>query len=182
MLRAIGLVEYNSIAQGIESTDAMVKAAQVELLEARTICPGKYMALISGEVSAVETAVERGKERGQTFVVDHFILANVEPTVLAAITATTELTELKALGVIEVFSIATAIVAADTAVKKAEIELIELRLGIGIGGKSYLSLTGDVGAVETAVEAAVEVIKESGMLVNKIIIPSPHKDMVKWVI
>ena len=46
---AIGMVELNSIARGIETCDYMVKAAQVDLIRSSTVCPGKYMVLIAGD-------------------------------------------------------------------------------------------------------------------------------------
>lgn len=182
MFRAIGLVEFNSIARGIEAADAMVKAAQVEIIQARSICPGKYIALVCGDVSAVESAVQQGVRIGETTVVDDFILPNVHSSVITAIAATSDVENLRALGVIEVFSVATAIVAADTAAKAADVELIEVRLGVGIGGKSFISMTGDVSAVNAAVEAGVAVASEKGMLVEKAVIPSAHKEMTQWIL
>lgn len=50
----------------------------------------------------------------------------------------------------ETFSLASSISTADTAVKAANLELIEVRLGRGLGGKSFLMITGEVAAVEAA--------------------------------
>lgn len=177
MIRAIGLVEFNSIAKGIEAADYMLKAAQVEIIECRTVCPGKYIALIWGDVAAVEDSVKTGVKVGASAVVDELILPNVHPSVLPAITASTSVEEVKSLGIIELFSLASSIISADAAVKAGEVELIEVRLGIGIGGKSFIVLTGDVGAIKTAVEAGAEAAAEKGLLIDKIVIPSPHKDL-----
>ncbi|MDO7787715.1 BMC domain-containing protein [Desulforamulus aquiferis] len=182
MFRSIGLVEFNSIAKGIEAADAMVKSAQVELIQSRSICPGKYIALLTGDVSAVESAVQQGVLVGEATVVDEFILPNVHPSVITAISATSEVEDLRALGVIEVFSVATAIVTADTAAKAADVDLIEIRLGIGIGGKSFITMTGDVAAVKAAVDAGVVIASEKGMLVEKVIIPSAHKELTQWIL
>ncbi|MTI81610.1 MAG: BMC domain-containing protein [Firmicutes bacterium] len=182
MSQAIGLVEFNSIAKGIEAADAMIKSAQVNLITARSICPGKYIALVSGDISAVENAVENGIRQGETAVVDDFILPNVHSSVISAITATTNVEKLYALGVIEVFSIAAAVVAADAAAKSADVELIEIRLGIGIGGKSFITLTGDVAAVRAAVDAGVVMASEKGMLVDEAVIPSPRDEMAQWIL
>lgn len=179
---SLGLVEFNSIAKGIEAADMMAKAAQVDIVTCRTICPGKYIVMISGEVAAVETAVQHGVETGGIYVVDEFVLPNIHPSVISAITATSAVNELRALGIIEVFSVATAIVAADTAVKAADVELIEVRLGIGTGGKSFVTLTGDVAAVTASIEAAVAAISAKGLLVEKAIIPSPHRDLKNWML
>jgi len=177
----IGLVEFNSIAKGIEAADAMVKAAQVEIVFSRPVCPGKYVVLVSGDVAAVKDSVKKGIELGEGTVVDNFVIPNVHPNVLSAITAAYEPHEVDALGVIETFSIAAAIVAADTAVKAGEVELIEVRLGMGIGGKSFVTLTGEVSAVKTAVEAGSSGAAAKGFLVNKVVIPSPHAELIKSI-
>lgn len=179
---SIGLVELNSIAKGIEVCDAMLKEAEVALIEAHPICPGKYMVLIGGGVDAVRTSINKGEEIGGINIVDTFIIPNVHPQVSPALKASTAVDHLDALGVVETFSVASAIYAADTAVKAADVNLLEIRLANGMGGKSFFTLTGIVGAVESAVGAGVEVIKNEGMLVNSVIIPSPHEKMSEVVI
>jgi microcompartment protein CcmL/EutN len=160
----------------------MLKASLVELLEAKPICPGKYIVLVSGDVSAVENAVKAGKNVGSTAVVDEFILPNIHPSVIKAISTTTSATEVTAIGIIETYSIASLIVAADIAVKAGEVELIEIRVAMGIGGKSFVTLTGDVGSVKAAIEAGSASVSEKGMLVEKVVIPSPHKSLKKTLL
>lgn len=181
MIRAIGLVELNSIASGIETADIMLKAAQVDAIFCRTVCPGKYIILVGGDVAAVESSVKAGAERGDA-VVDTFIIPNVHPSVIRAIGAAAPEIDVKALGVIETFSLASSIVAADTAVKAADVELLEVRLGLAIGGKSYVTLTGDVGAVKAAVEAGAITASEKGLLVNQTVIPSPSKHLLQHLL
>ena len=181
MLRAIGMVELTSIAKGFEAADAMLKTADVELLSATAVCPGKYFVIVHGNVAAVESAVRAGKQIAGEYLVDEFILANVHPSVFPAITATTQLTELKALGIIESFSIAAMIFAADAALKAANVEAIELRLGSGLGGKSYFTFTGDVSAVKASVDAGAESTIEKGLLVEKVVIPSPSKELLSSI-
>lgn len=181
-MHAIGLVEFNSIARGIEAADAMVKTAMVDLVIANPVCPGKYIVLVSGDVAAVQSAVKAGVNTAGQSVVDEFMLPNVHPSVFPAITATSEVAEVQALGVIEAFTVASLIVAADTCAKAAEVELIEIRLGSGIGGKSFVTLTGDVAAVKAAIEAGSEKVAESGLLVEKVVIASPSKLLKKAVL
>lgn len=178
MLKAIGLLEFNSIAKGIEVTDLMMKAAEVELLFSKASCPGKFILLVTGDVAAVNSSIEAGMDNGSSFVVDHFIIPNVHPQVIYAVNGTSAIEEINALGVLEFFSIAAAILAADTAVKTAQVELIEIRLGIGIGGKSFVTLTGDISAVKEAIESGSRVAYENGMLVYKVVIPSPSKELL----
>lgn len=182
MLKAIGMVEMISIAKGFEAADAMLKTAAVELLASTPVCPGKYFIIVHGDVSAVESAVKAGKAIAGEYLVDEFVLAHVHPMVFPAITATSPLAPLRALGILESFSIAAMIVAADAALKAADVEALELRLGSGMGGKSYLTVTGDVAAVHAAVAVGAGLLAEKGMLVEKTVIPSPAKELLSVLV
>ena len=179
---AIGLLEYSSIAKGIGSADAMIKAAKVELVISRTICSGKYMNLVAGDVQAVKSAVAAGEAYGQEAVIDHFVIPNVHPDVFPAMSGSTQVTKLDALGIIESFSVASLIEGADAAAKAAEVKLIEIRLAMALGGKAFVTLTGQVGAVEAAVAAGAEVVSRAGMLVNTVVIPSPRPELLRDIL
>ncbi len=182
MIRAIGLVEFNSIAKGIEGADAMLKTGQVDIIVSRPICPGKYITLVWGDVAAVESAVQAGIAKAENYVVDDFILPNVHPSVIPACSGGTPVAEVQSLGIIETFSVAAMIVAADAAVKAGEVDLIEIRLGMGLGGKSFTTMTGDVAAVKSAVEAGAATASAKGLLVQQVVIPSPHRNLVPSII
>lgn len=171
---AIGMVELNSIARGIETCDYMVKAAQVDILRSSTVCPGKYLVLISGETGDVKASMAEGKKRGGECVVDSLMLPNVHPQLIPAISMTNQVPERGAVGVLEFYSIASAIIAADVAAKAANVTLIEVRIGYAIGGKGYVTLTGDVGAVREAVSAAS---RDAELLVGTTVIPRPAKKL-----
>ena len=179
---AIGLIELNSIARGIVTMDAMVKKAPVRVLDAMPVCPGKYMVLIAGEVAPVESSMSAGLEVGGAYVIDHLFLPQVHQQVIPAILAVTEVEKLDALGIIETFSMASCIVAADRAAKTANIQLIEVRLAKGLGGKAYLTLTGEIAEVEAAVSAGVEYVTSQGLLVTQVIIPAPHEDLTEKIL
>jgi len=174
---AIALLELNSIAQGVFACDAMVKKAPVRLLEATSICPGKYIVLVAGEVAPVEDSLQAGLEAGGGYVVDQLLLPQVHEQVIPAILALTEVEELAALGVVETFSVAASILAADAAAKAAAIQLIEVRIAKGLGGKGFVTLTGEIADVEAAVAAGVDKAAEKGLLVSWVVIPAPHEDL-----
>jgi microcompartment protein CcmL/EutN len=176
---AIGIIETSSIAKGFQIADTVLKTANVEILVNRTICPGKYMVLIGGDVDAVTASVEAGVRVGAHTVVDHFVIANVHPAVFPAISGVAHLPDLKALGVIESFSVASIIEAADAAVKATPVQLVTIHLAMAIGGKGFLSLTGDVASVQEAVEVAASVIERKGLLVEKVVIPRPRREIVR---
>jgi bacterial microcompartment shell protein len=179
MLSAIGLIELTSIAKGYEVADTMLKTADVDIVFNRSICPGKFMVMVGGDVDAVSSSVEAGLEMGGQTVVDDLIIPNVHPEVFPAISGTNIIESPDALGIIETFSVASIIEAADAAVKAANIQLIEIHLAMAIGGKGYVTLTGDVAAVTAAVEAGTEYIKAKGILVSKVVIPHPRKEILR---
>ena len=57
---SIGLIELTSIAAGFLACDAMLKAANVDVVLSRSICSGKYMVMVRGDVAAVQAAVAAG--------------------------------------------------------------------------------------------------------------------------
>ena len=174
---ALALVETNSIAVGILAGDAMVKKAVVQLLEARSICPGKYMVLIGGEVGPVREAYEVGMTTAADTLVDQLLLPNVHPSVFPALMSAAPPRGDEALGIIETVTAAVCIVAADAAVKEADVQLLEIRLANGLGGKSFVLLEGIVADVEAAVAAGVALVKQEGLLIRDVIVPQLHEQM-----
>ena len=177
-MRAIGMVEFNSIARGIYVADQMVKISDVEIATAAPTCPGKYIAIVYGDVAAVEASVKIGERMAEEFFVDSLLIPNVDAGVFPAITGATLPQRIQAVGIIESFSLATMIVCADAVLKTAEVEAIELRLGNGLGGKSYFTFTGDVAAVKAGNDAGVAIAQEHGLLVNAEVIPSPSELLI----
>lgn len=174
MSSAIGMIELTSIARGIETCDDMVKAAQVELLRASTVCPGKYMIIVGGDTGDVKAAMSAGEQRGAECVVDTLLIPNVHPQLFPAIAMTNQVEVRGAVGVLEFYSVASALKAADAAAKAANVTLIEVRTGFAIGGKGFVTLTGDVGAVRAAVEAASH---GAELLVGTSVIPRPSPQL-----
>ena len=173
MSKAIGMVEYKTVSTGIQAADLMLKTADVEILEAQVVCPGKYIVLITGDLSAVNASVEASKTQYPQQMIDSFVLGNPHESIFSAIYGASEIEEVKALGVLETFSAASIIVAADAAAKTSLVELIELRIAKGMCGKSYLMLTGEVAAVEAAIERAKSVTAKDGMFLDSSVIAHP---------
>jgi microcompartment protein CcmL/EutN len=157
---ALALVELASIAVGIEAGDAMVKRAPVEVVHAGTVHPGKYLVLVAGAVGDVEEAFAAGREVGACCLVDTVLLPNVHEQVIDALRGLRRAGTGEALGVVETATVAATIEAADAGVKGAAVELLELRLADGLGGKGYLLFDGSVSDVEAAVAIAVERIAD----------------------
>jgi len=179
---AIGLIETISVAVGVRITDEMAKSAPVEVLESTAICPGKFMVLVAGMVSPVESAMEKGTAAGGDVVVDTLLIPNVHPEVFPAILGAADIKDVAALGVVETFTAASTIEAADAAAKAASVRLIEIRLAKGLGGKAFFTMTGDVHEVEAAMEAALKKVGAKGNLVRSVVIPRPHRATIEKIL
>lgn len=173
---AIGVIELNSLARGPVVTDQMVKKAPVQLLRSHSICPGKFLIVVAGEVDDVNEAMKAAKYWGSYTITDSVIIENLHSQVLPAIAGTTHIPEIQSVGILETWSTPSCIIAADAACKAAAIKLIEVRLANGLGGKAYLTLTGLLHNVQAAIEGAVRKV-ESGLLIRTEIIPSPHEQL-----
>ncbi|MFA8341650.1 MAG: BMC domain-containing protein [Rhodothermaceae bacterium] len=181
-MNSIGLIELSSIAAGMQAADMMLKTSQVELILSRTICAGKFMVLIGGDVAAVEAAVSNAEGNLEESVIDTFIIPNVHPDIFPAINGSNVVDELNALGILESFSVASLIEGADEACKAANVQIIEVRLAMALGGKAFCTLTGDVAAVTSAVEAGARIIGEKGLLVNKVVIPNARQELLNEMV
>jgi microcompartment protein CcmL/EutN len=85
------------------------------------------------------------------------------------------------VGIIETFTAASAIKAADTAVKTAEVEICDLRIARGMGGKGVVVITGGIGAVTAAVEAGSDYAKQQGLFAASSVMAAPHEDLFKYI-
>jgi microcompartment protein CcmL/EutN len=166
---ALGLLECESIAAGIEIGDAMAKRAPVEVLRAGTVHPGKYLVLVGGEVADVEEALEAGREIGGLTVRDVTFLANIHPAVVAGVRGARVAAQDEALGIIETATVAAIIRAADAGLKGAQVRLLELHLADDLGGKGYLLFDGRVTDVEAAVEMGTAAAGEARGLHARVI-------------
>ena len=179
---AIGMIETNSVAAGILVGDTMMKKADVTLLEARPVCPGKFVVLISGEVGPVEESYLAGIAAAQDTLIDQLFLPNVHLSLFPAMMSATPSKNAEALGIVETISVASCILAADAAAKAADVNMLEIRLANGLGGKSYFFLESDVSNAEAAVDAAVKLIGKEGLLIRYVVIPRLHSDMQQMIL
>lgn len=182
MSKAIGMIEFKTVSAGVTAADQMVKTAAVEILEAQTVCPGKYIALIAGDLSAVRSAVEAAQKTCEQALIGSFVLGNPHESIFPAIYGTTAIGQISALGILETYDAASIIVAADAAAKTAIVDLIELRIAKGMCGKSYLMLTGEVAAVEAAVEHAKATVEPKGMFLDSTVIANPDEQVCRTIL
>ena len=177
MYQAVGVIELKSISKGIEATDAALKSAGVTLISARAACPGKFEMILTGTISNVTSAVEHVKSRFDDKLVDVSIMGRIDEQVIQALFSTNQGERKGSLGLIETFSAASAIKAADIAVKTARVAIYDLRVSRGMGGKGVVMITGDIGDVSAAVEAGARYAMGVATLSSSAVIAAPHDDL-----
>lgn len=177
---ALALLEFSSIAAGIYAGDAMVKRAQLDVIHAGTVHPGRFLVLIGGSVAEVEEAVKAGKENSLESLNDLIFLPGVHPDVVRALGGGRLNQPIEALGIIETLSVPSAILVADKGVKSAQVSLIEVRLADGINGKGLVFFSGSVSDVEAALELCVASLQPR-QLVKQVVIPQFHNDIAQTI-
>jgi len=177
MNKSLAMIEYSTVSAGFLALDVITKTAEVDILTAQSICPGKFMILFSGEISAVTASLDAARGNALPNEIDSFVLGNPHDDIFAALAGTTEVPQSGAIGLIETYSGASAIVAADCAAKTAIVSLAEIRLSRGMCGKSTVLLTGEIAAVSAALQAATRQLELSGMLLDTALVPNPDEKM-----
>ena len=178
MSKAIGMIEFKTTSTGVTAADAMVKTSEVEIVEAQTVCPGKYMAIITGDLSAVKAAVDTAVTTYEDKCIDSFVLGNPHESIFPAIYGATQVEDISALGILETYDAASIIEAAKTAI----VDLIELRIAKGMCGKSYMMITGEVSAVEASIDRAKELVAAKGMYLDSSVIAHPDRRMIDSIL
>lgn len=85
----------------------------------------------------------------------------------------------RALGFIETFGLVSVLEAADAMCKAADVELVGYE-NVASGLISVI-VAGDVGAVQSAVDAGIKRAEEIGSVYCHLVIPSPHENVEKIV-
>ena len=175
----IGLLELSSVARGVEVADAILWQAQVEMLFSSPVQPGKYVMLFTGSVKDVAASLRLGTEVAGPDLVDQLHIPQVHEQIETGLRRKGGRIdgELDAIGLVETKTVASTIMAADVALKTATVDLLDLRIANGLGGKSFFTLTGEVSDVRSSITAGARMAQEAGQLTRDVVIPRPHPDL-----
>ena len=183
--RAIGMIELTSVGIGYLVQDTMLKSADVDLILGRTICSGKYINMVGGDVASVQASVEAGLAAAPDGVIDHVLIPRVHESVFPALGQSVQLTTSAvknetpdALGIIESYSASVILESADVAAKSADVTLFRIHMAMALGGKAFMLMAGSVSSCNAAVEAGKEVVVKKGLLVSALTIPRPSRELM----
>ena len=175
---ALALLELDSIARGLLTVDAMVKKAEVEIEEARTISPGRFLIRIQGGVGEVEAAYLEGKTTADSALLDCVFLPLPHENLMALLEGEPREAELDAVAIVECFTSASAVAALDAALKCSEVTATRLDLANQLGGKGWFFLTGTLEDLDAALVAAAAAAAP-GMLQRIERVARPHGDLAE---
>lgn len=173
----MALLELESIARGLVAADVVLKRAKVQLAFAEPVTPGKYLLLFSGDVAEVEESFAAAVDFAGPLLLDKLLLTYAHEALVDGLRDLFAPDWEESVGVVETHTVAAALLAADAALKKADVRLMQLRLARGIGGKGYFVLTGALHMIEAALEAARLAVAEN-LLVNAELIQHPHPELL----
>lgn len=150
------MLDIADIPAGLLALDGLVKEAHVDVLSAGTVQDGRYLILFGGEVEPVQRSYERASESAGRSVTDGVLLPYAEERIAVAVMegAIRWPAPGDTLGVLQNGSTPTLLRAVDAALKGALVDLVQLRVGDGLGGKALATLWGETHDVEAAVELA----------------------------
>lgn len=151
---ALALLEITEVPLGLRALDALVKEAPVTVLARGTVQCGRYLIAFAGEVEAVERSCARANAVALGAVADQVLLPDAEPRIVPAFrdAMLRPLVEGDALGMVESASCPVLLAVLDAALKGTAVDLVELRLADGLGGKALATLWGEIFDVEAALE------------------------------
>lgn len=180
MSKSIGTIDFKSIAKGIEVADEMVKKADVDVLYLKTICPGRFLVILTGDEGAIRTTLDHGIFSGQGHIIDSCIINSVHNNIIQALKSRFVTKANGAIGVMETNSVSSGLKALDIALKGANLNLVKLQVASGISGKLVYIISGGLSDVEHGINIAKEAIEEK-RIVHASVIPSPDELIIKYL-
>lgn len=181
--QSLGVLEYRSVAAGMKACDEVLKSADLDLMFAKPMCPGKYVMAIKGSLSAVKAGIEKGTTgENETFLVDYCYLGKPDPSVFKGLYCSGDVEGIDAVGILETYSVASIFEVADDVVKTTPVEILEIRVAKGLSGKSYVVFSGELTSVQASIEKASKSVIEKGLLLQSSVIPKPDPRLWEQII
>lgn len=181
---ALAMLDIGDIPPGLRALDALAKEAEVSVISAGTIQRGHYLILFGGEVEPVEMSFRRALDLAGEAVEDAVLLPHAEERIVPSMMG--GLIRWPApgdtLGVVQTGSPPTMLAAVDAALKGAEVQLVELRVADGLGGKAIANLWGELVDVQAAIGFATDAMaKGKSQRCSTTIIPRADDAVVQAI-
>ena len=182
---ALGVLELAHIARGVRVADAICKRTEIEILASRPVSGGKHLIYLRGGVAEMEEAMQVGKEIAAESLVDSLFLPMAHEQLWPGIPDGSDARGwssdvIVSAAIVETSTICALLEAMDAACKEAEVHVRDVRLGVGIMGKAFFAMTGQLDDVEAA--ALVAQARADSRLLALEVIASPAQEILGQLI
>ena len=186
LVPALGFLELSSISRGLYLTDVVLKKAPIRVIASQPVSSGKHVLLYIGDVASVDESHRAAIDGADGTVLKQIFIPGVHQQLAPFLDSIwnglpTRMPAGESVGIVESATLAGAILAADTALKAAQVSLCRMRLGQGIGGKAFFVLTGRQEEVEAALDAAKQTLGQVESLVRTDLIPRPDEEALAYL-
>lgn len=154
MFKSIGIIETRSIAFGYEIADKLLKDYDVELLQCKTKCPGKFIIIICSDTQNVNDAIISIKRHKN--LIGNLLISDAHQKLIDGLKNKFDTYKSGAIGIVESLDIVTGINSLNKILKNNNVNLLKLNLSIMIGGKCYFIINGDLSSVEQAIFGGID--------------------------
>ena len=177
---AIAVIEFSSIADGIFTTDALLKKASIAMFKGGTVSGGRYLIIFGGTPGSVSESITEALVVGSGSVLDHALLLDVHDNVHDAVLGKRFPCDDEAVAILETDTVSANVRAAELALKGIGVTLVELRLAeYEMSGKAISVYNGELHAIESAMAIATDFLSSRKESVRVRIIARPHETLTQ---
>jgi len=172
---AIAVVEFSSIADGLFTTDALLKKSPIAMIKSGTISGGRHLTIFGGTTGSVGESLTEALTVGAGSVLDHAFLPDVHERVHDAVLGKRAACEQETVAILETDTVAANVRAAEAALKGTEVALVEIRLAeYEMSGKAISVYNGTLHEIEAAMTIASDTLRGRSAFTRHRIIARPH--------
>lgn len=182
MSKSIGSLEFKSICKGIEVSNEILKQNNIEILYAKSVCPGKFFIIFSGDSQDVNQAVDLGKALDDKHIIEFFVINKVHNQVIDGLKNKYPSKDIEGVcfGIFETTKICSGIKALDFCLKSTDVNVFKIQLAFAIGGKFVFLITGSVSSVQDAINGAKSILEPKEILSTSVI-PFASKELMEKI-
>jgi microcompartment protein CcmL/EutN len=182
---ALAFIELSSISRGLVLTDIILKKAPVRVIASQPISSGKHVILFFGDVASVEESFKAAVELSDGCILKQILIPGVHASLVPYLDSLWEQDAMSrtigdSVAIAESTTLAGAILAADRALKMADVALCRMRLGQGIGGRAYFVISGRLEEIQAASDAARACLLETESLARVDVIARPLEESAAY--
>ncbi|MGL4802578.1 BMC domain-containing protein [Cetobacterium sp.] len=162
------LLEFRKISLGLKIVNEFTKNYDIEIILSKIICPGKYLVLFSGELSIIEE-IEKNLKSLKTFdekykSTEIIVVTSIERKLLEKINIKLlKNEEIECLGIVETLNAIKAIEVSDYIENESNVEIILIKIGLGMNSKGLVLFKGKASDVKELLEK-LKKIKENNFI------------------